>query len=70
IYPEPLYHTKVFQEGDSFLACKLPEYPIGLCPNCEFLTKFLIGIDTHPEMTKKHCDFIINRFKSVAKGND
>lgn len=67
IYPEPLYHTKVFQEGDSFLAVKLPEYKMGLCPVCEQINKELIGVDTHPEITKEHCDFIINRFKVASK---
>ncbi len=67
IYPEPLYMTKVFQSGDSFLAVKLPEYKAGLCPKCEELNKVLLGIDTHPELTKEHCDFIIHRFKVASK---
>nr|MDO8115474.1 DegT/DnrJ/EryC1/StrS family aminotransferase [Candidatus Sigynarchaeota archaeon] len=68
LYPEPLYMTKVFQEGDSFLPFKMPKYEKGLCPNCEELNKRLIGVDTHPFMTKAHCDFIIERFKAVAAG--
>jgi perosamine synthetase len=69
LYPEPVYMTKVFQEGDSFLPFKLPEYPQGLCPVCEELNPKLIGIDTHPELTKEHCDFIVDRFKALANGD-
>ena len=28
-----------------------------------------IGIDTHPELTKEHCDFIVDRFKALANGD-
>lgn len=69
LYPEPLYMTKVFQSGDSFLPNPLPKYPKGLCPKCEELNPKLIAVDTHPELTKEHCDFIINRFKAVANGD-
>ncbi|MBD3186745.1 aminotransferase class V-fold PLP-dependent enzyme [Candidatus Bathyarchaeota archaeon] len=69
IYPKPIYQTVVFREGDSFLPEPLPEYPDGLCPVCEDLNKRLIAIDTHPGITKEHCDFIIERFHAVAKGN-
>lgn len=68
LYPQPLYMTKVFKEGDTFLAEPLPEYPDGLCPNCEELNKYLIGVDTHHQFTKEHCDFIIERFNAVAAG--
>jgi dTDP-4-amino-4,6-dideoxygalactose transaminase len=68
LYPKPIYDTKVFLEGDSFLASPLPKYPIGLCPKCEQLNKVLIGMDSHPELSKAHCDFIIDRFKKVANG--
>ena len=67
LYPEPLYKTKVFTEGDTFLPIKLPKYPEGLCPNCEAMNKVLIGLDTHPELTKAHCDFVVERFKAVAR---
>nr|MDO8086647.1 DegT/DnrJ/EryC1/StrS family aminotransferase [Candidatus Sigynarchaeum springense]MDO8115738.1 DegT/DnrJ/EryC1/StrS family aminotransferase [Candidatus Sigynarchaeota archaeon] len=68
LYPEPLYMTKVFQEGDSFLPFKMPKHEKGLCLNCEEVNKRLIGIDTHPRLTKQHCDFIVDRFKAVAAG--
>ncbi|MHA1892356.1 MAG: DegT/DnrJ/EryC1/StrS family aminotransferase [Promethearchaeota archaeon] len=68
IYPKPIYKTVVFQKGDSFLPTPLPEYPDGLCPVCEDLNQRVIGIDTHHEFTKEHCDFIIDRFKAVAAG--
>ncbi|MHA1681874.1 MAG: DegT/DnrJ/EryC1/StrS family aminotransferase [Promethearchaeota archaeon] len=68
IYPKPVYQTIVFQKGDTFLPVPLPKYPDGLCPVCEDFNKHLIAIDTHPETTKAHCDFIISRFKAVASG--
>lgn len=69
LYPEPLYMTKIFQEGDDFLPFDLKgQYPPGLCPRCEELNKTLIGVDTHPMLTKAHADFIIERFKAVAAG--
>jgi dTDP-4-amino-4,6-dideoxygalactose transaminase len=68
LYPEPLYMTKPFQEGDSFIPFPLPKYNKGLCPVCEDLNPKLIGIDTHAELTKTHCDFVIERFKAVARG--
>ncbi|MFX0099070.1 MAG: DegT/DnrJ/EryC1/StrS family aminotransferase [Candidatus Hodarchaeota archaeon] len=69
-YPEPLYMTKVFQEGDSFLPIPLPKYPKGLCPNCEKLNEVLVGLPSFPEVTKEMCDFIIERFKAVEAGKD
>ncbi len=68
LYPEPLYMTRIFQEGDSFIPHPLPKYPKGLCPKCEDLNTKLIGVDTHHKLTKAHCDFIIERFKAVAAG--
>ena len=69
-YPEPVYMTKVFQEGDSFLPQPLPEYPKGLCPKCEELNEILVGLPCFPAITKEQCDFIIERFKAVAAGED
>jgi dTDP-4-amino-4,6-dideoxygalactose transaminase len=68
LYPQPLYMTRVFQQGDTFLPFQMPKYEAGLCPNCEELNKRLIGIDTHHNFTKAHCDFIVERFKAVAAG--
>ena len=68
LYPKPLYKTIVFQKGDTFLPFEMPEHPDGLCPDCEELNKVLIGIDTHHELTKEHCDLIISQFKSIAEG--
>ncbi|HME51672.1 MAG TPA: DegT/DnrJ/EryC1/StrS family aminotransferase [Candidatus Lokiarchaeia archaeon] len=68
LYPEPLYMTKVFQEGDSFLPFKMPKHERGECPICEEVNQRLIGIDTHQNLTKAHCDFIVDRFKAVASG--
>ncbi len=68
LYPEPLYMTRVFQEGDSFLPYKMPRHKKGLCPNCEEVNKRLIGVDTQPRLTKQQVDFIVERFKAVAAG--
>jgi len=68
LYPEPLYMTKVFQEGDSFLPFQMPKHERGECPVCEEVNQRLIGIETHPNLTKAHCDFIVDRFKAVASG--